>query len=411
MPKQIRNALTPLAVKNKPAGVHADGGGLYLKVTDGGARSWLFRYTSPTTAKRRDMALGAVADLTLAEARRRAGELRRLIEDGADPLEQRAEQAERPAPVVATDPDTAAAVTFGQVAADYIAQQAPAWKSAKHAQQWQNTLSTYCAPIMGKAVESITRADVLAILSPIWSTKAETAARVRQRIEVVLDAASARELRTGENPARWRGGLASLLPKSSKVKTVEHHAALSWKEAPGFYAELRQHFSLSALALEWLILTATRASETAGALWAEIDTDAKVWTIGAARMKAGRPHRIPLTPRLLEILRQLPRRGPGLFPGLGGRTTMHAESLRRCLQRDLGRADLSVHGWRSTFRDWAGDTGQPHELAELALAHAAGDAVVMAYRRGDGLELRRPMMEAWCDYLTGAAPPKTRRGR
>lgn len=398
MPKQIHNALNALAVKNKPAGLHADGGNLWLKVTDKGARSWVFRYTSPSTGKRRDMALGPIADLSLADARKRAADLRRMIDGGTDPLEHKAQQE---VARVLVDAEGATAPTFSSVASEYIDAQRAAWKSAKHAQQWQNTLTTYCGPIMAMPVDRITRSDVLAILTPIWSTKAETASRIRQRIEVVLDAASARELRTGENPARWRGGLASLLPKASKVKVVEHHAALSWKSAPAFYAELRGHFSLSALALEWLILSATRASETAGALWAEIDTDARVWTIDAARMKAGKPHRVPLTPRMLEILKALPRRGPGLFPGLGGRTTMHAESLRRCLQRDLGREDLSVHGWRSTFRDWAGDNGHAHELAELALAHAAGDAVVQAYRRGDGLELRRPMMEQWAEFLAG----------
>jgi integrase len=399
----LTNKLTALAVKNAGPGLHADGGGLYLEVTDTGSKAWTFRFQ--LAGRRRLMRIGSARDITLAEARKRAGDLRRMVAEGVDPLEHRAQQDTARALAEATVevPSTPTAPSFGSVANDYITQQAPGWRSAKHAQQWQNTLTTYCGPIWDKPVDTITRSDVLAVLSPVWSVKAETASRVRQRIELVLDAAAARDLRTGENPARWRGGLASLLPKTSKVKTVEHHAALGWKEAPKFYAELRQHFSLSALALEWLILTSTRAGETAGALWTEIDIDARVWTIGASRMKAGRPHRVPITTRMLEIIAALPRRGPGLFPGLGGRTTMHPESLRRCLQRDLGRVDLSVHGWRSTFRDWAADHGHPHELAELALAHAVGDAVVQAYRRGDALELRAPMMEQWARYLAGGA--------
>jgi integrase len=406
MPKQVTNQLSALAVKNKPAGLHADGQGLYLKVIESGARSWVFRYTSPATNKRRDMAMGAAADLPLTEARRRASDLRRLVADGIDPLEHRTQQEAARAALVASQ----AAPTFASVASDYVRQHSAGWKSAKHTTVWLNSLTTHAAAIWNKPVDSITRADVLAVLSPIWTTKPETAGRLRQRIEAILDAATSRELRTGENPARWKGGLSALLSPTVKVKAannkgapVEHHPAVPWKQAPAVYARLRESLSLSALALEWLILSATRASETAGALWAEIDVDAKVWTIPAARMKASRPHRVPLSTRMLEILTALPRRGPGLFPGLGGRTTMHPESLRRCLQRDLGREDLSVHGWRSTFRDWAGDNGHPFDLAELALAHAAGDAVVQSYRRGDALELRAPMMQAWCDYLTGGA--------
>lgn len=396
MPKQVSNQLSALSVRNKPAGLHADGQGLYLKVTDGSARSWVFRYTSPATGKRRDMAMGSAADLPLAEARRRAADLRRMVADGVDPLEHRA--VKDTAAAEAAAPATTAP-SFAEVAADYIKAHAPSWKSAKHRWQWENTLPQCAAAIWNRPVDTITRDDVLSLLLPIWHTKTETATRTRQRIELILDAAAARGLRTGENPARWKGGLSALLPAPSRVAKVEHHAALPWREAPALYAKLRENLSLSALALEWLILTATRAGETAGAQWSEIDLQSMVWTIGADRMKAGKVHRVPVTTRMLEILKALPRRGPGLFPGLGGRTAMHPESLRRCLQRDLGREDLSVHGWRSTFRDWAGDNSHAHELAELALAHAAGDAVVQAYRRGDALELRRPMMESWARYL------------
>lgn len=239
------------------------------------------------------------------------------------------------------------------------------------------------------------------LLTPIWNSKRETAQRVRQRIEVVMARAIALNWHPGPNPAALADGLKVLLPQK-REKAIEHHPALKWEQMPAFYAELRQHFSLSALALEWLVLTATRAGETAGALWAEIDLEAMVWTIGASRMKAGAEHRVPITPRMAEILRFLPRRGAGVFPGLARRDVMHPESLRRCLQRDLGKADLSVHGFRSSFRTWCRDTGQSREFAELQLAHEPGNAVEKAYARSsDALEKRRALMQQWARYLAG----------
>jgi integrase len=395
--EQGTNRLTALAVERAGPGTHSDGGNLLLQVDKGGSRGWVFRYQ--LNGRRRDMRIGPFPAHSLRDARRIAADLRAKVARGIDPLDERRAAEAAALEVAAAAEPAPPAPPFAEIAADFIKAHAPSWKSAKHRWQWENTLPQCAAAIWNKPVDTITRDDVVALLLPIWSTKTETATRTRQRIELILDAAAARGLRTGENPARWKGGLSALLPAPSRVAKVEHHPALPWREAPALYSKLRENLSVSALALEWLILTATRASETAGARWDEIDETAMVWTIPAARMKAGKPQRVPIVPRMAEILKALPRRGPGVFPGLKARTTLHPESLRRCLQRDLGREDISVHGWRSTFRDWAGDNGQPHELAELALAHAAGDAVVTAYRRGDALDLRRPMMEAWCDFL------------
>lgn len=380
-------------VEQAKPGVHSVSGGgvtggLRLQVTEGGKRSWQVRFTSPTTGKRREMGLGSFPAVSLALARQRAAEAREKVARGVDPIDEREEQ------------DKAAAVPlFSEVAADYLKAHAPKWKTAKQAQVWLNSLTTHAAPIWNKRVDAITRDDVLNLLLPIWHTKPETGNRVRMRIADVLGAAIVRGLRPAPNPAAWGDeGLKRLLPSWKAVHTVEHHAALDWKQAPKLYKELRGRLHLSALALEWTLLTACRVGEAVGAEWKEIDLQAAVWTVPASRMKMAKPHRAPLTPRLLAILEALPRQNAFLFPG-GTAGHLNAESVRRCLQRDLGEPELTVHGLRSTFRQWAADSSYAFDLAEQQLAHQVGDETVRAYLRGDALEGRRPMMEAWAAFL------------
>jgi integrase len=259
---------------------------------------------------------------------------------------------------------------------------------------------------MTMPVADVATDHVLGVLRPIWATRTETATRLRERIEAVLDHAVTLKNRPADvpNPARWKGHLSNVLPRPKKITPVEHHAALPWKEAPAFFAKLRETLSAGSLALQWLILSATRANETAGAEWSEINLQAKTWTIPGSRTKTGKEHIVPITSRMMAILEMLPRRGTHLFPGNRGRASLNPESLRRALQRDMGRADLTVHGWRSTFRDWALENGHSREIAELSLAHTSGNAVEDAYRRGTALQLRAVLMQAWTDYLLGVQP-------
>jgi integrase len=292
-------------------------------------------------------------------------------------------------------------VTFGAFADALVPEIAAGFRNAKHRSQWTTTLTTYAAPIRSKPVASVTTDDILAILSPIWLTKSETASRVRGRIERVLDAAKAKGLREGENPARWRGHLDHLLPKRRKL-TRGHHKALPFEQVPAFVASLRTRSAITAVALEFTILTAARVGESLGARWDEIDRKAKVWTVPAERMKAGREHRVPLSPRALEILDAMTslRRGAYVFPSFRADKTMSDMALSALLKR-IG-ADCTSHGFRSSFRDWAGETTEfSREVAEAALAHAVGDETERAYRRGDTLEKRRAMMNAWSSYVSG----------
>jgi integrase len=381
--------LSDRRVKTAPTGMHSDGGGLWLQVGKTGARSWIFRYAIDGRA--RAMGLGPLHSVSLVTARQKAAECRSQRVEGIDPLEARA--AVR-API--------APVTFRDVALEYVEVKEAGWRNAEHRRQWSATLAEDVFPIIGDVpVASIDTEAVLRVLKPIWNTKTETASRVRGRIEAVLDAAKARGLRTGENPARWRGNLSTILPEKSKVRSATHHAAMDYAAVPAFMATLRTRDGAAARALELLILAAARTGEIVNLRRSEIDTDAALWTIPGERMKARKPHRVPLSAPALAILAALPRNGELVFPGEHKAGAMHDQSMLELLKR-MG-VDVTVHGFRSAFRDWAGETTNfPNHVVEMALAHAIGNAVEAAYRRGDLFEKRRELMTAWATYCGGS---------
>jgi len=396
MPRFV-NRLSQAAINNASKGMHADGGGLYLHVNAKGAKSWIFRYMRDGRA--REMGLGSVHTIGLKAARERAGDRRRELLDGIDPLQVR--QAKRHRATL----EAAKAITFAECAKRYIDAHQAGWKSPKSLDAWQNTLRDYANPVFGNLpVQAVDTALVVKAIEPIWSEKSETAGRVRGRIECILDYATAREWRQGENPARWRGHLDKLLPKKGKVRAVEHHPALPFAEIPGFMEGLRQENGSAARALEFAILTGARTGEVIGARWGEIDRNAKLWTIAGARMKGGREHRVPLSDAALAIVDRLAedRQGEFIFAGgLAGRPLSNMAML--VLLRRMKRADLTVHGFRSTFRDWAAErTSFQNEVIEMALAHTIGDKVEAAYRRGDLFDKRRRLMEAWAGFCTSS---------
>ncbi|MGY8812721.1 MAG: tyrosine-type recombinase/integrase [Pseudomonadales bacterium] len=399
--KQVENLAEP--------GTYEDGNGLRLVVSKTGRKSWVFRYQ--INSKRREMGLGKYPGRSLENARNDAADARRQISAGTDPIE--AANAEREAKQAAAMIEAAKKITFDNVAADYIAAHRPGWKNAKHAQQWENTLNTYASPFIGKlSPGDIATEHVLKVLQPIWTTKPETASRVRNRIELVLDAAKARRLREGENPARWRGHLDKLLPKREKVQAVKHHAALPWSELPAFMAKLRKMDKVTFKAMQMTILTACRTSEVLGATWDEIDLKARVWTVPAERMKMRKEHRVPLADALVALLEQLSRHddNPHLFPGMKAGKPLSNMAMLMGL-RHIKRTDLTMHGFRSTFRDWAGEcTPHPRDVCEQALAHSLGNAVEAAYRRGDLFEKRRALMDDWAYYITTAPTEKVIQG-
>lgn len=405
MPRKLSNALTPLAVKNAKPGRHADGGGLHLLVKETGARSWVYRFM--LKGKSRDIGLGAAGQggISLADARTARDALRLKVKAGIDPLEER--QREATEALAAAQAAAIAGMTFKAVAEAYISANEASWRNDKHRQQWRNTLASYVYPVMGELpVADIGTAHVLKILEPIWQDKPETASRIRGRIETVLDAAKARGYREGENPARWRGHIAQILPPRSRL-TRGHHKAMPYEAIPAFMAKLREREAMAALALEFVILTATRTSEVLGATWAEVDLDKAIWTVPAARMKAGKEHRIPLSPRAVEILEAVKPLGKAsLFPAdKGGKLSTMAMSM---LLRRM-KLDCTVHGFRSGFRDWAAEcTGYAHEVCEMALAHVIGNKSEAAYRRGDLFDKRRRLMADWATYCAsdGAAGAK-----
>lgn len=372
-------------------GRHGDGGGLYLVVDKSGAKRWVFLYRRDGTL--REMGLGGLKSVTLARARELAGEARANLQAGVDPI-----AAKNNAPV--------AVPTFGDEANDFIEAMKPQFRNAKHIAQWEMTLRDYAAPLRPKRVGQITTADVLEVLKPYWLTKPETASRLRGRIERVLDAAKAKGHRSGENPALWRGHLDKLLPKRRKL-TRGHHAAMPYEAVPAFVADLRQREAMAARALEFTILTAARSGETFGATWKEFDLEAALWVIPAKRMKAGREHRVPLTPRAVEILTELAGLGIDpdafVFPGQKEGRPLSVMAMEMILRRM--KVDITVHGFRSSFRDWTGEeTVFPREVAEAALAHVVGDETERAYRRGDALEKRRKLMAAWASYCEPKKP-------
>ena len=384
----------------KAPGMHAVGGvaGLYLHINDKIARSWILRAT--VGSKRRDMGLGGFPDITLAGAYDKAREARAKIELGQDPILIRKQAKSELIAAQATE------VTFSKAASLYIDAQGDAWKNAKHRQQWTNTLEAYAAPVIGKMlVRDVTHTHILEILEPIWKTKTETATRVRGRIESVLDWATVRGFRKGENPARWKGHLDKILPAPGKVAKVEHHDAVALDALGAFVQDLRKREGIAARALEFLILTAVRSGEVRGALWSEIDVAGRVWTIPPERMKASKEHRVPLSDEALRLLEALPRVAGNDLVFLSPRGLVLSDMTLTAVMRRMERKEVP-HGFRSTFRDWAAErTNYPREVAEMALAHTIGNAVEAAYRRGDLFEKRARMMAEWakfCDTIKTA---------
>jgi integrase len=373
------------------AGQHGDGGGLWLFKTAPDKGSWVFRYSG------KNMGLGSMSVVSLSEARDRAHACRVQLAAGIDP------RAKRDADRTAAKVTAVKAITFDECAAAYVTAHSPSWRNAKHRQQWENTLTMYASPIIGTLpVGAVDVALVLKILEPLWSTKPETASRLRGRIEVILDWAKARGFRDGENPARWRGHLKMLLPAPRKVHRVKHHPALAYAELPGFMAALREQPGIAARALEFGILTAARSGEVRCATFAEIDLAAKVWTVPALRMKAGREHCVPLSARALAIVREAMSPGATLiFPGARKGRPLVDVSLSAVLQR----MDINAvpHGFRATFKTWASErTNFQREVVEAALAHVSGDQLEAAYNRSDLLDKRRRLMDAWASFAATA---------
>ncbi len=398
-------ALTAKQVENEvTVGYHADGSntGLYLQVTSNGqgvTRSWVYRYTSPTTRKRRELGLGSTRVRKLADARSLCSELRLKVLNGLDPKDERDQL--KAASVAAR----AHQITFDDAILQCMANKAVEWKNIKHAQQWQNTLTTYASPLLGKlSVELISTELVHKVLQPIWLTKTETATRVRQRIETVLDWCKARGYCKGDNPARLKGALGELLPKSQKIKKVEHHPALPYQRANELVIALRKQGGMTSLALEFMLLTACRTGEVVGAKWDEVDLTTNVWTIPPERMKAGKEHRVPLCKRAVEILQLLKAnvQNDFVFPSHSVEKNSHM-STGSCLvamKRMTAFNGFTPHGLRSTFRDWASETTKfANETLELALAHTIKNKAEAAYRRQDQLEKRVHLMQLWSSYI------------
>ncbi len=391
---RLVDKLTPLAVsKATKPGYYGDGGGLCLQVSPSGSKSWIFRFT--LSKKEREMGLGAVHTVTLSEARAKAKECRLILLEGKDPLETR-KAAKRVEAL-----ERAKMMTFDQCAAAYIAAHRSGWKNAKHASQWKNTLETYASPIIGKMpVALVDTALVVKVLHPIWTEKTETATRLRGRIESILDWATVSKYRQGDNPARWRGHLDNLLADPARSKRTVHHPALPWQEIGAFMVDLRRQEGIAAKAVELAIVTACRSGEVRLATWAEFDLDAALWVIPAERMKAKREHRVPLSAAALTLLETLPRMDNLVFPGAKLGKPLSDMSLTAVLRR-MKRGDITVHGFRSSFRDWCAESvanSFPREVCEHALAHSLPDKVEAAYRRGDLIEKRILLMNAWANY-------------
>ncbi len=385
MARQAKRLTARTVATTKKLGRHADGGNLYLTISKTGAgvsKRWTFMFS--LAGKQREAGFGPAASVTLAEAREKAARYRSMLAKGIDPLA--AKKADQEA--------AAARKTFGQCADELIKSKRREWRSEVHAAQWRTTIDDYCGPILDKPVDAIDTQAVLGVLQPVWGRIPETASRLRGRVEAVLDYAKAHGLRSGENPAAWRNHLALILPKRQKLSRG-HHAAMPYPDIPGFLGKLREVESIPALALEFTILTAARLGEVLGATWDEFDLEGNVWTIPASRTKAGREHRVPLSSRAVEILERMAeiRTGDLVFAGQRRRRPLSGAAMGALV------TGATVHGFRSSFRDWAGEeTSFPREIAEQALAHATGDATERAYRRGDALEKRRGLMTAWAQF-------------
>lgn len=390
MARQINRLNSRTADSLKKPGRHADGGGLYLVITKSGARSWMFLFRA--AGRLREMGLGSTQAVSLAKARELASRARAQVAEGVDPIEaRRADRSKK-------------GDTFREVAEALHATKKGGWRNERYNHQWLNEMERHCGAIWTKHVADIGVADILAVLRPIWSTKSATASRLRGRLEQVLDAAKVQGLVAEDrsNPARWKANLAHLLSRQPKLKQG-HLAAMNFTDVPEFVAELRSRMATTARCLEFLILTAGRSGEVLGARWAEIDRGKKLWVIPASRMKGGVEHRVPLCARAIEILDEMVPIGNGhefVFPGTKQGTSLSSMSLLMLIRRM--KRDITVHGFRSSFRDWCGElTAFPRDLAEIALAHLVGNQVERSYRRGDAIERRRQMMQAWADYCSG----------
>ncbi len=374
----------------KKTGRYAHINGLYLQVSKSGTKSWIYRYQ--LRGKRHEIGLGSIKNKILSEAAKAAEEYNEKKKQGIDPKTHKI--------TLQRTADTTAEWTFKRCVDKYIETHSPAWKNSKHISQWENTLETYAVPVFGHLpVDQVNTALVLEVLEPIWHTKTETASRLRGRIENVLSWSIVRGYREGPNPAIWRGHLSMLLPQRSKIQKVRHFSALPYSVINEFMNLIKQHESISAKALKLLILTASRTNEIIGAKWEEFDMDTKVWTIKAKRMKAERDHREPLSIQAIQLLSNLDQINEWVFPGQGNNKHISNMTMLKFTQIDLNRPEITVHGFRSTFRDWAAEVSNfPRELAESTLAHTLGNKTEAAYQRGDLLEKRRKMMQAWADY-------------
>lgn len=399
MPKKVAE-LSPVQIRRltKP-GFHSVGGvsGLMLKVNPSGGRSWVLRIQ--VAGKRRDIGLGGYPTITLAQAREKARDTREKISQGIDPIE------ERKAAKGALEAQRRRGITFDECAAKVVAIKQKEASNLKHGAQWETTLAKYASPVLGELpVCEIELAHIVKVLEPYWSTKTETMTRVRQRIEAVMAWATAHGFREGQNPAAWKGNLDAVLPKPSKITKVSHHRAMPIAEVGDFMRQLRQAHGMAARCLEFVILTAARSGEARGAQWDEIDLAAKIWTVPAERMKAGRAHRVPLSTDALALLKDLPRHeGTSLvFPGPRG-AGLSENAMTMLLKRM--NVEATAHGFRSTFRDWASEfTGYPHEVCEMALAHTIKNAAEAAYRRGDLLDKRHRLMQDWAKFCAQPLP-------
>jgi integrase len=404
----VASALSAQFVRTAKPGRYCDGDGLYLLVKKSGARFWVFRY-KVNGSKLREAGLGRAGEgrnsVRLAEARENASILFRQVKNGIDPLLAR--DAQTAAAKAAAQDAAVRRVTFREAARRFIDGHTPSWKNPKHVAQWGTTIEIYANPAFGDLpVGDIATAHVLAAVEPIWLTKPETASRLRGRIERILDFAKTRGWRSGENPAAWKGHLALTLPARSKVRKVEHHAALPWREIGDFMLGLKDQAGIGARALRFAVLTAARSGEVRGARWSEIDISAATWIVPAERMKGGREHRMPLSEPALDVLKEMAQARVSsdlsalVFPGRDAGRPLSDMSLTAVLRR-MGRGELTAHGFRSSFRDWAAETtAYPTELVEMALAHTVGNKVEAAYRRGDLFEKRRRLMQDWADYCS-----------
>ncbi len=384
-----------VATLKKP-GRYGDGHGLVLQITPAGVKSWLLRYQ--VAGRERWFGLGPIHTVSLAEARERARRARLQVLDGIDPIDAR--RADRKERALAA----AKALTFEEAAKAYFNQHSPKWGNAKHRQQFQHTMRDYVLPTIGRlSVADIDTGLVLKCIEPIWQDKTETASRVRGRIESILDWATVRGNRAGENPARWKGHLAHLLPARSEIQKTVHLRAIPIDDLPEFMVDLGRRDGVAARALEFTILTAARTGEALGATWDEIDLDKKTWTISADRMKAGKEHRVPLSERAVEVLKVLPREkgNPHVFISTTAKGSPLSDMSMLSVLRRMGRTDVTVHGFRSTFRDWCAErTSYPNHVCEMALAHVVGNKVEAAYRRGDLFQKRVRLMAEWAKFCT-----------